>query len=169
MNFTAFIGYIEQIQPNGDILLVKKIYDIGLQSDYRRENLPNGNILLTIRPQVEITDPQDLDNHDLTRSNIIDCNFPKKTFRGILDSIYSEINDGMTIILSSTNPRRIKTIEKNDQGYKWYSDLGISVQGADANNTIKEILTQCIANDIELSVKISLENGTRVHVAHHPA
>ena len=160
-NFTA---YVEQIQPNGDIILIKKIYG----SQYEIENLPNGNILLKIRPPVEITVPQDLHDYNFTKSSIEYCNFPKRTYAGILKLVYSKINDGMTIILSSTNPRRITTIEKINHGYKWYPDLGISVQGANANNTIKEILTQCIANDIELSVKITLENGNKIHVFHHP-
>lgn len=159
-----FIAYIEEIQPNGDILLVKKIYDIGIQSEYKREDHPNGDILLKIISHTVITDPQDLIDYYFTRSNINHCNFPKRTFKGILELIYAEINDGMTIILSSAAPRRIKTVEKNDQGYKWLPELGISVQEDNANNTIKEILTQCIANNIELSMKITLENGTRVHV-----
>jgi hypothetical protein len=159
-----FIAYLEQIQPNGDVLLIKKTYDIGIQSEYERENLPNGDIILKIREETVISDPQDLSDHNFTKSNIMSCNFPKRSYKGILYLIYSRINDGMTIILSSSTPRRIKTIEKNDQGFKWFPDLGISIQGDNANNIIKEILTQCVANDIELSMKITLESGIRVHI-----
>ncbi len=43
-------------------------------------------------------------------------------------------------------------------------DLGISVQGADANRCLHEIINQCHINNIHITILIRLMNGSRIEI-----
>ena len=43
-------------------------------------------------------------------------------------------------------------------------DLGISIQGADANKCLHEIINQCHFNNIHIHILIRLINGSRIEI-----
>lgn len=139
---------------NGDILLEKIIID---NNKYTIINKNNGDILL--QKNTFITDIQDIQKYNFCKSVILDCyidnnNFTKLKYISILEEIYNIINDGTTIIKNTK--LNIKTIRKEDNGFKYLDNIGISVQGVDSNKCLLEISNQCIKNKIKLSMKIKL-------------
>ena len=151
-------------QDNGNILLEKVNIDI---NDYTIINEENGNKLLKKITDVEIKDIRDIRNCDFKKSSIIECIineivFNKLKYKSILEQIYKQINDGAKIIKKTK--LNIKTIKKEDEGFYYLDDIGISIQGADSNKCILEILNQCIENEISLSMKIKLINSIKINI-----
>lgn len=56
----------------------------------------------------------------------------------------------------------IKTIKCTEKGFTYYKDLGISVQGVDANKCLYEIVVQCVNNNIKLHIDIQLDNKENI-------
>jgi len=79
----------------------------------------------------------------------------KLNYKSILTDIYGLIEDSKKIITYSQI--NIKTIKKIDEGFYFLDQLGISVQGADANKCINEIISQCVKNKIKISFEIEFK------------
>ena len=58
----------------------------------------------------------------------------------------------------------IKTIKKEDNGFYYLQDLGISIQGVESNKCIYEIVSQCIKNKINITITIKLHNNLDILV-----
>lgn len=141
---------------NDDILLQKVIID---NKKYTIINKENGDILLKKNIYINITDINDIKNYDFKKSIIYECIIDKKQFNNlkynsILKHVYNKINDGIKIIKNTLI--NIKTIKKNDEGFYYLNNLGISFQGIDSNRCLLEIINHCIENKIKLSMKIKL-------------
>lgn len=136
----------------------------------------NGDILLT-KKQVEkqvvkqdakiIKSVLEIKNYDLKKSQIISCsinNIPcvKLKYGQVRDEIYKIIGDGATIIKKSN--LHIKTFKKVTEGFVWMPELGISVQRAESNKTIIEIMEQTKCHGIVLRMQIRLIDGTELCV-----
>ncbi len=76
-------------------------------------------------------------------------------YKSILLYIYKKMT--ANLILQNTE-MNIKLIETNENGYTWYKDLGMSIQGKDANLTFKEILRMIKLNQMKLEIEIQLKN-----------
>ena len=129
---------LEHIQPNGDILL-KKVTEI-----------KHG----------------DITKHDFKGSKIQQVFFNNEqlqihSYKGVYETIYKHINDGVNIIKHSL--LNIRTLQCNEHGFVWYPDIGISVQGVDSNRAILEIVNQCQKNRFKLSITI-LVNDRLMHI-----
>ncbi len=149
---------------NGDILLQKIIID---DVNYTIVNKDNGDKLLKKITNINITDIKDIKDYDFKKSIISKCligdeEFNKLKYRPILEQIYKYINDGTTIIKNTK--LNIKTIKKEDEGYYYLDNLGISIQGVDSNKCLLEIMYQCIENEIELSMKIKLIDDITINI-----
>ena len=59
----------------------------------------------------------------------------------------------------------IKTIKKEDDGFYYLDNIGISIQGVDSNKCLLEIINQCMKNNIELFIKIKLYNNTVINIS----
>lgn len=141
---------------SGDILLEKNIID---SSNYKVEKQLNGDILLKKLIQIDILNIKDLKHYDLKNSEILECSINNKLiaklkYKSVLEQIYNIINDGTTIIKNTT--LNIKTIKKEDEGFYYLEDIGISVQGVESNKCIVEILNQCEKNKINITMEIKL-------------
>ena len=148
---------------NGDILLERIIID---NKKYTIINKNNGDILL--QKNTFITDIKHIQKYNFTKSVITDClidnnNFTKLKYCSILGEIYNIINDGTKIIINTK--LNIKTIIKNDEGFKYLDNIGISVQGADSNKCLLEIINQCIENKINIYLKIKLIDNILVNIS----
>jgi len=150
---------------NGDILLEKTIINTNGFTIIHKEN---GDILLEKIKCITITKLEDItSDYNFNFSNILNCNInniniTKLKYKTICKYIYNIINDG-SIIIKKTK-LNIKTIIKTDNGFIYYSNLGISVQGADCNSCIKEIINQCIENNITIKMEIKTKNNLFIHV-----
>jgi hypothetical protein len=148
---------------NGDILLEKIIID---NNKYTIINKNNGDILL--QKNTFITDIKDIQKYNFTKSVITEClidnnNFTKLKYCSILGEIYNIINDGTKIIINTK--LNIKTIIKNDEGFKYLDNIGISVQRVDSNKCLLEIINQCIENKINIYLKIKLIDDILVNIS----
>lgn len=149
---------------SGDILLEKTIID---SSNYKVEKQLNGDILLKKLIQIDILDIRDLKHHDLKNSEILECALNNKLiaklkYKSVLEQIYNIINDGTVIIKNTT--LNIKTIKKEDEGYYYLEDIGISVQGVESNKCILEILNQCVKNKINIIMEIKLFDNNILNI-----
>jgi len=149
---------------NGDILLQKIIID---NTNYTIINKENGDKLLKKITNINITDIKDIKNYDFKKSIISEClidnqEFNKLKYKSILEQIYKLINDGTKIIKNTK--LNIKTIKKEDEGFYYLDNIGISVQGVDSNKCLLEIINQCIENEIELSMKIKLIDEITINI-----
>jgi len=148
---------------NGDILLERIIID---NKKYTIINKNNGDILL--QKNTFITDIKDIQKYNFTKSVITEClidnnNFTKLKYCSILGEIYNIINDGTKIIINTK--LNIKTIIKNDEGFRYLDNIGISVQRVDSNKCLLEIINQCIENKINIYLKIKLVDDILVNIS----
>jgi len=88
--------------------------------------------------------------------------FNKLKYKLILEQIYKIINDGTKIIKNTR--LHIKTINKEDNGFYYLNNIGISIQGVDSNKSLLEIINQCIENKIKISMKIKLIDETIINI-----
>ena len=101
--------------------------------------------------------------NDYTGSNVIKFKINNKKgnnelkYKSILTNVYNEIDSGFQIIKNSTF-KDIKTIKKEDKGYYYLENIGISVRFKNSNDTINEIINQCNINNIKLYMKVELNN-----------
>ena len=157
--------YEKIVQDNGDILLNKIIYD---KNQYKLIKQDDNYILKLIKYK-KINNINQLKQYNFTKSVIIDVNInkefytEKKNYFQLLVKIYKIINSGSKIIKNSK--LNINTIELNDRGFTYIQKLGISVQYADANRTIYEIMHQLVENNIEFDIKIQLQNNEKLNLS----
>jgi hypothetical protein len=148
---------------NGDILLKKTIIDNNI---YIQEKQGNDYILKKKR-NVKIIDISDIENYDFKKSSITRCLInndviDKNKYKHILEKVYSIINDGAKIIKNTK--LHIKTIKKQDEGFYYLDEIGISIQGVDSNKCLSEILNQCKINEIDIKITIELMNNITLDI-----
>jgi len=149
---------------NGNILLTKILIDY---ENYTIINKKNGDKLLTKIKTIELKKVNEVKNYNFKKSHIINCNInnyksKKLKYKALLKNVYELIGDGTKIIKNTKI--NIKTIKKNNEGFSYFPNLGISVQGVDSNKCLLEIINQCIKNKINLKMKINLKNGTLINI-----
>lgn len=149
---------------NGDILLQKNVKDY---INYTIINKENGDILLEKNTDINIIDIKNIVNYNFKKSKISECSIDNKEihklkYKQILEQIYETINDGTKII--RTTKLNIKTIKKENEGFYYLDNIGISVQGVDSNKCLLEIINQSIEYKIALYMKIKLEDNTTINI-----
>lgn len=141
---------------DGDISLEKIRINL---NEYKIVENENGNKIL--KKYIKVINIEHLNNYNFTHSNIIKCfinetEFSVLKYKPILNKICEIINNGTKIIRNTT--LNVKTIKKTDGGFYYLKNLGISIQGVDANTCIFEIVNQCIKNEIKILIEIKLTN-----------
>jgi hypothetical protein len=136
--------------------------------NYTVINKDNGDKLLKKITNINITDIKDVKNYDFKKSIISECSIDNKEFnklkyKNVLENIYKIINNGTKIIKNTK--LNIKTIKKEDEGFYYLENIGISVQGVDSNKCLIEIINQCIENEIELLMKIKLIDDITINLS----
>jgi len=148
---------------------------ITLLKNYKKKELVSSkindliyNLITEIKNEnIKINKIDDLSKFNFLSSKIISCfindnKIDKLNYNSIIISVYNIINDGCIIIKNSL--LNIKTVSFTDKGYNYYENLGISVQGVDANKSIKEIYTQATLNNIKINITIRLENNNIINL-----
>ena len=138
-------------------------------NENKNENInENKNENINENENINITDIRDISIYDFKKSNIQECIINnddyviKLNYKLVLNKIYNLINDGTQIIKKSK--LNIKTIKKENEGYYYLNNIGISIPGLNTNKYLLEIINQCIENKIKLYMKIKLSNGILIHI-----
>lgn len=127
------------------------------------QQIINGNLVLT--KIIPFIDELTLFQKNLRRSTITDCkinniNYNIKKYKKLLIYLYS-ITD-REIILQNTI-LNISQQEIYDKGFQYYNKLGVSIQGADARRTLKEIINIIKIKKYSMELKIKLYNDEIIH------
>lgn len=143
---------------NGDILLKKITIDNNIYIQQKQGN----DYILKKKQNEKIIDISDIKKYDFKKSVISKCTLnndvtDKNKYKSILEKVYGIINDGVKIIKNTK--LNIKTTKKQDEGFYYLEEIGISVQGVDSNKCLYEILNQCEINEIDIKMTIELQNN----------
>ena len=152
------------IELDNDEILLEKV-NINLH-DYNIQELHNGNRILKLK-SVSINNINELSNYNFSGSTILDCyindaKIQKLKYKNILNLIYVIIDRGSTIIKNSI--LNIETIKKEDEGFYYLENLGISVQGVDSNKCLREIYLQSEKNKIKIKIRIRTANNENIKI-----
>ena len=134
-----------------NIITIKNIHD------YTQQILNNDLILTKIIPFV---DEAGLFSRNLRGSCILECNinniiYDVRKYKRLLILLYSTTN--METIIQNTI-LNISEQEIYDRGFEYYDTLGISIQGANASRTLKEIINIIKIKNYSMKLKIKLRN-----------
>ena len=118
------------------------------------------NILVLTRNSVYISET-DLFNKDLrcsklTYSCLCDNKLPIGSYNTLLVKVYSQITKENILQHATMNVSPDKLCDK---GFHYYEELGVSIQGADASRTLKEIINMAKKFQLALELKIQLNSG----------
>ncbi len=121
--------------------------------------------VLILTPKNNFITEAELNRRDLTHSSILSCKIndeelTRLKYKSILIYIYKQMPS--SLILQNTE-FNIQLIETNENGYTWYKDLKLSIQGKDANLTFKEIMRMIKLNQMKFEIEIELENKDIIH------
>lgn len=136
-------------------------------NEYKLIPQENGDILLSKINIIHITSIDDIKKYNFSNSNITKCILNNKCiekykYKTILNNVYELINNGVNIIKNTT--LNIDTRARNNNGYYYLENLGISVQGVDANKCLYEIIHQCTNNNINIILNITLNDGKQIKI-----
>jgi len=67
------------------------------------------------------------------------------------------------ILQNTTFNISLKEDFEGTKGYKWFSEIGLSVQRKDANGTLKEIMNMIRINKFKIDIGIKLSNGVDIY------
>ena len=122
------------------------------------QQIINGNLVLT--RIIPFVDEATLFQKNLRGSTILECkinniNNDIKKYKKLLINLYSTTD--METLLQNTI-LNISQQEIYDKGFEYYTNLGISIQGADARRTLKEIINIIKIKNYSIELKIKLKN-----------
>lgn len=135
-------------------------------NDYNIVQLENGDFLLQRKNVVTY---EQLSNYNLSFSTITNCiingnTTTKDNYSSILREIYLMIGSGTKIILDTNFKigNGIETGDRRDFHYNYIPELSISIRYCNANTTTKEILNQCLKNNITIEIEVTLQDGSNI-------
>ena len=103
----------------------------------------------------------DIKGSTIVKCKINDVKIENKQYRSIFINILNKMkNEDIINMLNIPFSKKII----NDKGYKWYSNLEISIQGCDAYKTLKEIRRLCVLNNFKLYLKIKKKNTDLIEI-----
>ena len=122
------------------------------------QQIINGNLVLT--RIIPFIDEATLFRKNLRGSTITECkinnvNNDIHKYKKLLINLYS--TTGIETILQNTI-LNISREEIYDKGFKYYNQLGVSIQGANAGRTLKEIINIIKIKKYSMELKIKLKN-----------
>ena len=110
----------------------------------------------------------DIKQYNFCKSAILSCTvnniiMDNLQYSSICRYLYDIINNSNKIINNTI--LKIITDKKNKNGWRYIEKYNISFQSANADKTMLEIYTQCIKNNINLSIQIRLSNSDIISIA----
>ena len=138
----------------------KKIFDLDNFEIIEKDNQ------IIVKKKIKTIEIKTIEDFDMSlnfrHSKIISCFINDKRpsnnkYLSIVKDIYNIIGSGKNVIKKTK--LNFETFEKNDKGFHYLQNLGISFQGRKALNMFEEILNQCLENNIKLNVEIKFSNN----------
>lgn len=128
---------------------------------HQAKNINNELILKIIYVSLDIFLNKDMVystiNHCIIKNNEEEViSNSKGKWIGILIDIYKSLP--ASFILQNTTFNIKLTNEYGNKGYIWHPEINMSVQGKDANGTLKEIMKMINKNNYKIDIGIILEN-----------
>ena len=150
------------IQNNIKVIKNENKITIHNIDNYRLQFIDGNLILERIIPFI---DEETLLNKDLSYSNIRECkingiNNNSNRYNTLLLFLYSDMEKQSLLNHTILN---IREEEINRRGFKYYENLGLSIQGADAKTTLKEIINISKIKNCEIELKIRLNNDEDIY------
>ena len=96
-------------------------------------------------------------NEYIIKNDTVIISEKKKHYRTILNDIWNSMK--RKYIVKNTTFNFKETNENGLKGFSWNKNLKMSIQGKDANGTIKEIFKMVKLNNYKIDVSIKLKNG----------
>ena len=127
--------------------------------EYRQE-IQNGNLILDRK--YPYLDEKEVFGKDLRGSNPYDCELNGKKlnkctkYKKLLHEVYKSTSKEIILQNATLNVSEEEIYEK---GFTHVTKLGLSIQGADARRTLKEICNIVKITGCNLKMKIRLNNG----------
>ena len=156
------IYVLKEKKSDGTIIYEKINIDIS-----KFDIVDNDDNQIIVKPKpliIKIVKLEDFDKNSINfrKSKILSCYINDKRplnnkYFSILKNVYEIIGKGK--IITKNTLFNFETIEKNDNGFKYLKNIGISIQAKDAVNTFEEILNQCVKTKIKLEIEIKFESG----------
>jgi hypothetical protein len=130
--------------------------------NYRLQFIDGNLILERIIPFI---DEETLLNKDLRNSNIKECKINgisnnSNKYNKLLLFLYSDMEKESLLNHTILN---IREEEINERGYKYYENLELSIQRADAKTTLKEIINISKIKKCKIELKIRLNNDEDIY------
>jgi len=127
-------------------------------NEYKQEHINDKLILTRLHPYI---DEISLFKNDLTYSKVLNCYINNELihlhkYKQIILHMYNSINIQSIIQNTILN---ISNKERYDKGFKYYENLGISIQGSDARRLLKEIININKIKKDSITLKIQLRNN----------
>ena len=152
---------------NSIYFLLKKLDDI----DNEIQNIGEYIKFNELSTDMDYISKDNLFELELTHSKPITCiinqtNIKNENlnYKTILILLYNMIPKNEILQKTIFN---IKKYKYNEQGYKWYSDLGISIQNKDSKTTLKEILNLCEFKKFNIYIQIELKTNEKIKYIKH--
>ena len=126
--------------------------------DQYKQEIIDGNLILT--KKIKSIGEGQLLEKELSGMKIVKCKINNidinlYTFRAIIINLYHQVNRN---ILLQTKTLNISQEEKNENGFKYYPSLKISVQYADSPKTLKAIITIIKLQNYNMEMTLKLKN-----------
>lgn len=123
----------------------------------------NGNMILTRKEKKK----EDIFINDFKKSQILSCyinniKLDLNKYKQILEYIYDYIND--KDIIKDNTILNIEDGNINNRGFKFMEKYNFSVQGAESNKTLKEIINICSTCNMNIRLQIKLESNKIINL-----
>jgi hypothetical protein len=131
------------------------------------QQIINGNLVLT--KIISYISENDLFQKNLRNSKILECkingnNINVNKYKKLLIHVYSDIDTNIIIQNTILNITTEKIWEK---GFEYHDTLNISIQGADAKRTLKEIIKMISVKNHTMELKIKLNDDEIINYKTH--
>jgi len=131
--------------------------------DQYKQEIIDGNLILT--KKIKSIGEEQLLEKELSGMKIVKCKINNidinlYTFRAIIINLYHQVNRN---ILLQTKTLNISQEEKNENGFKYYPSLKISVQYADSPKTLKAIITIIKLQNYNMEMTLKLKNKNEIN------
>ena len=131
--------------------------------DQYKQEIIDGNLILT--KKIKSIGEEQLLEKELSGMKIVKCKINNidinlYTFRAIIINLYHQVNRN---ILLQTKTLNISQEEKNENGFKYYPSLKISVQYADSPKTLKAIITILKLQNYNMEMTLKLKNKNEIN------
>lgn len=145
-----------KIQDDGTIVYdYDALYDCVISEDNKIKLVPKIKIIKIKNASEFNIESKLFRGSEITFCKINNKNPTDHKYKSIRDDVYKIINNGTKIIRNTI--LNIKTTQVEEKGFYYDEELGISIQSADAHKTFREIILQCLSNNISLEIDIIIK------------